>query len=167
MSKLLIILFIFITINQIGHAKSNFSDPHAALTYRIFNELRYDNTEILNQFYNEKIVFKDPISELNGLRSMKEYYKKMYKEVDSIRFDFKNYSVTNNRYFFSWDMYLKTPNLNSGEEFKVNGVSEILFEGDLVTYHRDYFDMGAFIYEKVPVIGQLVKFLKRRLEYHP
>ena len=60
---------------------------------------------------------------------------------------------------------LKTPNLNSGEEFTVSGVSEIHFDGGLVRYHRDYFDMGEFIYERLPVFGRIVRLIKERLEY--
>ena len=30
-------------------------------------------------------------------------------------------------------------------------------------YHRDYFDMGEFIYERVPVLGSVIRAIKRRL----
>ena len=140
-------------------------DPKAELTKRVFNELRFDNTEILNDFYHPDIEFHDPVGSINGLDSMKNYYKKMYQGVESIRFEFNSFSSNvQGRYFFSWDMYLKTPKLNSGEEFKVVGVSEILFSDNLVVYHRDYFDMGEFIYEKLPVFGRLVKLIRKRLK---
>ena len=74
------------------------------------------------------------------------------------------FSNNGDRYHFSWDMHLKTPNLNSGEEFTVSGVSEIHFDGELVRYHRDYFDMGEFIYERLPVLGRIVRLIKERLE---
>ena len=140
-------------------------DNRASLTLRIFNELRHDNTEILNDFYSKDVEFVDPIGNLSGLNAMKSYYQNMYKEVESIRFDFTSFSNSGDRYHFSWDMYLKTPNLNSGKEFVVSGVSEIHFDGDLVRYHRDYFDMGEFIYERVPVLGRIVRLIKNRLEY--
>lgn len=146
---------------------SSTQDNRALLTQRIFNELRHDNTHILDSFYHRGVKFEDPIGTIDGIDEMKSYYQKMYKDVESISFNFKNYSQADNRYFFSWDMTLKTPKLNSGEEFIVSGVSEILFEGNLVAYHRDYFDMGAFIYEKVPVLGRIVRILKSRLEYKP
>ena len=140
-------------------------DPRASLTFRIFNELRHNNTEILNDFYTQDVEFVDPIGSLSGLNAMKNYYKNMYKEVESIRFDFTSFSNNGDRYHFSWDMHLKTPNLNSGEEFTVSGVSEIHFDGELVRYHRDYFDMGEFIYERLPVLGRIVRLIKERLEY--
>ncbi|HGP4674712.1 TPA: nuclear transport factor 2 family protein, partial [Vibrio cholerae O1] len=32
-----------------------------------------------------------------------------------------------------------------------------------VTYHRDYFDMGEMLYEQLPVLGQVIRAIKRRL----
>jgi len=32
-----------------------------------------------------------------------------------------------------------------------------------VTYHRDYFDLGALIYERVPVLGGLIRGIKGRM----
>ena len=143
------------------------SDPRVALTEKIFNELRHDNTEILDNFYHQDIEFQDPVGKVQGLSVMKKYYQEMYQSVESIRFVFQRYSVTDNRYYFSWDMYLKTPKLNSGEEFVVGGVSEILFKDGLVIYHRDYFDMGEFIYERIPVLGRIIKSIRERFEHHP
>ena len=164
MSKSLLCLTLLILSLELSFAKYS-DDPKAQLTYQVFNELRSDNTDILNQFYAEGIEFKDPVGEINGLEAMKTYYKEMYKNVESIRFDFRPFSVSEDRYFFPWTMYLKTPSLNSGEEFGVEGVSEIHFNGELVTFHRDYFDMGEFIYERLPVFGRIVKTIRKRLQH--
>ena len=44
------------------------------------------------------------------------------------------------------------------------GVSIIEFnEDDLVIRHSDYFDVGAMVYERVPVVRALVKFVKNKL----
>ena len=145
-------------------AIDDIEDRNVELTHHTFNSLRYDNTEILNDFYAPEVKFIDPIGEINGLDEMKEYYKKMYEGIKDIKFIFKPHSVTDGRYFFPWDMYLTTPKLNSGEEFMVSGVSEIHFQGGLVTFHRDYFDMGDFIYERIPLLGRIIKMIKHRFE---
>ena len=141
------------------------TDQNVILTKRIFNELRATNTEILDEFYSQNILFEDPVGKISGLSSMKAYYKNMYMEVEEIRFDFKNIAENEGIYFFTWDMWLKTPNLNKGKKFVVQGVSEIHFENGLVKYHRDYFDMGEMVYERIPVVGWLVKKIKKRLEH--
>ena len=59
---------------------------------------------------------------------------------------------------------IKNSKLNDGKMFEVIGGSEIHFKDGLVIYHRDYFDMGEFIYERISVIGFIVKKIKDRLK---
>jgi hypothetical protein len=44
-------------------------------------------------------------------------------------------------------------------------VKSIRFGGNQgkVIYHRDYFDMGAFIYERVPVLDRVIAYVKGKL----
>ncbi len=62
-------------------------------------------------------------------------------------------------------MYLKAPSLNSGREITVDGVSLITFRGaeGKVISHRDYFDMGEFIYERVPILSSVIGFIKNKM----
>ena len=76
--------------------------------------MRADNTEILNEFYDENIVFEDPVGKIVGLGSMKSYYKNMYKDVTDIRFDFKETAKNKSVYFLSGICGLPLPNLNGG-----------------------------------------------------
>lgn len=59
-------------------------------------------------------------------------------------------------------MLLQHPRLNGGSEFRVAGVSIIKFN-DKIYSHRDYFDLGAMLYEQLPIIRTLTKFIKRKL----
>jgi hypothetical protein len=61
-------------------------------------------------------------------------------------------------------MSLTADGLNGGKPILLQGNSYIKFSDDnLVVYHRDYFDMGEFIYEHVPVIGWIIKKVKAKL----
>jgi hypothetical protein len=44
----------------------------------------------------------------------------------------------------------------------VPGVTLLRF-GDRITHQRDHFDAGALVYEHVPLLGALVRLVKRRL----
>ena len=59
-------------------------------------------------------------------------------------------------------MLLQHPKLNSGKIFSVPGVSIIRYE-DKIYSHRDYFDLGAMLYEQLPLLGGLIRMIKRKL----
>mgnify|MGYP001788744818 CR=1 FL=1 len=60
---------------------------------------------------------------------------------------------------------MRAPSLNSGREITVDGVSLITFggrEGKVIS-HRDYFDMGEFIYERVPILSTVIRIIKNKM----
>jgi hypothetical protein len=60
-------------------------------------------------------------------------------------------------------MTMKHPAVAGGETVIVDGVSYVRFEGDKAVYHRDYFDAGAMVYEHVPIVGSIVRYVKGRV----
>ena len=151
------ILLIFITYPLFAQNPSMSEDPNVKKTIFVFNELRSDNTEILDDYYASDVIFHDPVGSIKSLNKMKRYYQNMYNGVENIRFDFRNYAKQGEVYYFSWIMFLKTPKLNDGKEFPVTGVSQIHFKDGLVYFHRDYFDLGEMVYERIPIVGWLTK----------
>ena len=130
----------------------------------IFNTLRADNIEILNDFYASNTKFIDPIGTHEGIQSVKSYYKNLYSNVKHIHFKFNDLISTGSTHVLIWTMTLTAEGLNGGKPISLEGNSHIKFnEANLVTYHRDYFDMGEFIYEHIPVLGWTVKKVKSKL----
>jgi hypothetical protein len=159
MNKFLIIILVMMIT---GVALSNEQVSRADKT---FNELRADNLGILDSFYSKDVSFLDPIGKHKGLDAVKAYYKNIYKNVKSIRFDFKETISEGNKHVLIWDMHLVAEGLNGGKETITHGNSVIKFnEENLVSYHRDYFDMGEFIYQHIPIISFLIKKINNRLK---
>jgi hypothetical protein len=52
--------------------------------------------------------------------------------------------------------------LRPGELLSLPGASVIKFE-ERIHYHRDYFDVGAMLYERLPVVGGLIRSIKARV----
>jgi ketosteroid isomerase-like protein len=130
-----------------------------------FNTLNKDNlSQVVDQFYHEDLEFFDPIEKIKGREEMKKYYGNMYKNVKEIRFDFSEMVAQGDTVVGVWVMTLKTDSLNDGKPFSVEGNSLIRFKDGKAIYHRDYFDMGAFIYERIPVVGWMVRKVKSKLK---
>ena len=119
---------------------------------------------LVEEFYHPELEFQDPIGTLKGVKKMRKYYERMYKSVTSIKFEFSNFVESGDDIVGIWKMTLITPNLNSGEPVVVDGNSVIKFKNGQAIYHRDYFDMGVFIYENIPVLGFMVKKIKNRFK---
>jgi len=129
-----------------------------------FDKLSLENIQLVDQFYDQKVRFQDPVHQLMGADQVKKYYQQLYTNVDSIRFEYDQGAESGAMVSLPWKMFLKTKSINGGEEFTVDGISLIVFnaEGRVIS-HRDYFDMGEFVYEKVPVLKWVIRFIKGKL----
>ena len=130
----------------------------------VFTTLRAENIQILDSFYAPDTKFIDPLGTHNGIKSVKAYYRNLYQNVKSIHFKFNDIVSNGNTHVLVWTMTLEAGGLNNGKPIFLEGNSHIKFnDANLVTYHRDYFDMGEFIYEHVPVLGWTIKKIKNKL----
>ena len=136
-------------------------------THRTWNNLRKDNLQILDDYYDEKINFIDPLGSVNGIAQMKGYYQHLYQTVEDIKFVFTDKMIEDRQQFFAWTMKLKAKGLNDGKELVVYGTSHIKFseQSNKVIYHRDYFDTGEFVYSNIPILKWVHQVIKSKM--HP
>ncbi len=135
------------------------------LIQKIFNEFDGKNLNLLNDFYSQDIVFQDPLHKVEGFLSLQNYYAKIYKNVQSIRFDFQKFVSQDDEVVGFWTMSLKAKGLNQGALFEVQGVSVFIFNSEnKVKYHRDYLDLGEMVYEKIFGLGFVIKKIKTLLK---
>ncbi|MGE3609523.1 MAG: DUF1295 domain-containing protein [Bacteriovoracaceae bacterium] len=163
------LLFIALTLLSFSITKHTFASGEVMNQQekmkKVFNELRADNIQILDNFYAQDTVFIDPLGKHNGILSVKAYYQNLYKNVKSIHFKFNDIVSSGNTHALVWTMTLEADGLNGGKPITLEGNSHIKFnDANLVVYHRDYFDMGEFIYEHVPVLGWTIKKVKEKLK---
>lgn len=131
-----------------------------------FHKLDKNSLGLVTEFYHPQVEFIDPVGTIKGSDKIKKYYEGMYKNAATVKFDFKNTYQDGNTVIAIWTMTLETDKLNGGKPYSVDGNSVVKFapNGQAI-YHRDYFDMGAFVYEKIPVIGFVVKKIRENMEH--
>lgn len=132
------------------------------LLQQVFSQLNASNVDVLDQVYADNIQFEDPAHKVNGLINFKSYCTNLYQNVTSCKFNFNNVSYFTGGAILEWDMLLQHPKLNRGKIFTVPGVSIIHYENKIYS-QRDYFDLGAMLYEQLPLIGWLIRIIKRKL----
>ncbi|MBE0582292.1 MAG: nuclear transport factor 2 family protein [Desulfofustis sp.] len=130
----------------------------------VYHRLAADNLELLDRIYSADIEFCDPAHEIRGLDALRHYFAELYRNVDSISFSFGRTHRVGSEAYLSWRMSFRHPKLARGRTIEVDGLSYLKFnDNGKVSYHRDYFDLGAMLYEHLPLLGSLVKTIKRRL----
>lgn len=131
---------------------------------KVFNQLDKDHLDLLEQIYTPDVQFRDPVQSLNGLPALWDYYGRLYEGVVSCQFTFEAEVIEGQQGMLVWIMRFQHRQFRSGEMLELRGVSHLQFLDDnRVHHHRDYFDMGEFIYERVPVLGSVIRAIKNRL----
>ena len=129
-----------------------------------YSRLKLENLHLLDMIYAEKIHFVDPAHTLNGLDMLKSYFRELYRNVGSIEFDFIDQLTEGSRATLEWKMKFTHPRLAKNQVITVGGCSWIEFDAEgKAVHHRDYFDLGAMLYEQLPLLGGIVRSIKRRL----
>ena len=66
--------------------------------------------------------------------------------------------------FLTWDFNFRINKYKPDVTQTIRGSSHLKFdEHNRVCYHRDYWDAAQELYEKLPLLGGLMRFLKRRI----
>ena len=130
----------------------------------MFNQLDKNHLELLEQIYTPDVKFRDPVHTLNGLPALRDYYSRLYEGVLSCQFTFEAEVIESQQGMLAWVMRFQHRRFRAGETLELSGISQLQFLDDgRVHNHRDYFDMGEFIYERVPVLGSVIRTIKKRL----
>jgi hypothetical protein len=71
--------------------------------------------------------------------------------------------VQHQQCFLSWDFTFRLQ--RQALDRRIHGSSHLRFAADgRIAYHRDYWDAAEEVYEKVPLLGGLLRRIKRRLQ---
>ena len=127
-----------------------------------YQQLSIGNLGLLANVYHQDIVFIDPMHQLTGFDSLKCYFEKLYQQLSYCEFKIEQVIVQDNEAAIYWQMCYQHPRLNSGKVVSVQGSSHVRGSGDKVIYHRDYLDLGAMLYEQLPLLGRIIRWLKVR-----
>ena len=131
----------------------------------LYDELNRNTlaADALSAVYADDVVFEDSLHRIHGLPSLLEYFEKMYENVESIKFDWQETALNETGGFVRWVMMFRHPRLNKGKSIEVAGVSYLGTRQGKVVEHRDFFDAGEMLYERVPALGAVIRTLKKRV----
>jgi hypothetical protein len=127
--------------------------------YKKFNQETIDK---LPDIYSPQVVFKDPVHQLQGIHELSNYFAGFCSDDLQCEFTIYNEIISHNQAFFQWKMDYQHPRLESGKPLTLDGSSLIKFNSH-ITFHQDFYDMGAMIYQHVPVLGWVVRKVNAKI----
>lgn len=139
-------------------------DANALLIERFkafYQDVKHPQLDKIDEIYTEDVLFKDPVHELRSAEKLHAYLSEMSVNVHSGRFEYLDQIVSDNTAYIKWNMHFKHPKLGS-KTITVRGISQVQFN-ERIYFHEDVYDLGELIYEHVPLLGSVVKSLKKRL----
>jgi steroid Delta-isomerase len=128
-----------------------------------FQTLSPDSVRRIDTLYSENVYFRDPFNEIRDVKALEHIFLDMFERLIEPRFTIIETIADGNAAFLVWDFDFRIKSLKPNQTRRIHGTSHIRFAADgRVNYHRDYWDAAGELYEQFPIIGAVLRWLKRR-----
>jgi hypothetical protein len=125
-----------------------------------YETLTPDSLGRMGDFYAANAWFKDPFNEASSLEAIKRVFAHMFATLRAPRFAVTERVADEGGASLFWEFRFGA----GRREFLVRGATHLKWNGrGKIVYHRDYWDTAEELYAKVPLLGGLVRLLRRRL----
>ncbi|MBG6073471.1 MULTISPECIES: nuclear transport factor 2 family protein [unclassified Polaromonas] len=135
----------------------------AARVVDFFESLSPASLERLDALYAPEAYFKDPFNEVRGLPAIRQVFDHMYASLEQPHFVVTGCIVDGGECFLTWNFIFHFKRFDTQTLQTVRGGSHLKFNAaGLLDFHRDYWDAAEELYEKLPLVGRLMRWLKER-----
>ena len=148
-------------------------DPKAALPRAVdcvervvhaFEHLTAESVAQLGDLYHPHARFTDPFNDVTGLGAIQDIFAHMFVTLKQPRFVVKEHICQGNQFFLTWEFRFYFRNFKATQEQVILGASHLVLNAQSqITVHRDYWDAAQELYEKLPLVGGLMRWLKARV----
>jgi steroid Delta-isomerase len=132
-----------------------------------FETLNEPDVARMGELYSSQTFFKDPFNEVHHLRDVQAIFAHMFKRLHEPRFvvthAFDHDDGTALAAVLTWEFHFSVRADKTAKPWLIQGATHLRFgPTGLITYHRDYWDAAEELYERIPVLGALMRWLKRQ-----
>jgi ketosteroid isomerase-like protein len=134
----------------------------AAAIARVFETLTAESLARLDEVYAADAIFQDPFNQVRGRAAIRRVFEHMYRQLDAPRFVVLERLADGGRIAFTWDLEYRSRGQTALR--RIHGASLLALDAaGLVVAHRDYWDSAGELYEGLPVLGPVLRLIRRRL----
>jgi steroid delta-isomerase len=127
----------------------------------MFESMGPTDLDRLEDFYTADARFKDPFHEVRGIAQVRRIYAHMFTALVAPRFVVTRRFVDGSHCMLLWDFHFRLQSNGNAQVIRGSSHLELAPDGRIAV-HRDYWDAAEELYEKIPVLGAFMRFLKRR-----
>jgi len=122
--------------------------------------LSADSTSAFARLYSADAFFKDPFNEVTGHAAIIQIFDHMFTRLDKPKFVVTRHMLQDDEAFLTWNFLFHFKGDTRTQQC-IHGASHLKFSADhTINYHRDYWDAAEELYEKIPLLGGLMRLLK-------
>lgn len=120
---------------------------------------------LLATTYAEDVWFDDTLKTLSGRDALAHYLRDSAEAVEDCRVELLERTRTaQGEYLLRWRMKIRFKRLRRGVDTWSVGLSHLRFDAEgRVVYQQDYWNAADGLFQHVPLLGALIRAVKRRL----
>jgi steroid delta-isomerase len=138
---------------------------YAQATERVvqfFEHLTPESLAALGGIYAPDARFRDPFSDVRGLEAIGGIFRHMFDTLHDTRFVVVSRVQQGAQAFLVWEFRFRFRRYRPARSQVIRGATHVLFDPHgRVSLHRDYWDAAEELYEKLPLVGSLMRGLRR------
>ncbi len=129
-----------------------------------FESLTPNRLVEMEEVFAPEARFSDPFNDVFGVEAIEGVFRHMYATTEGARFEVIEAVAGSEVCFLFWRFYF-LPRGKSGFPWCIEGTSRVRFDRHgKVVEHIDYWDPAMQLYARLPVIGALMRWLRRRFQ---
>jgi steroid delta-isomerase len=134
----------------------------AAAYASYFKRIAPGNLDELRDLCAVDVRFRDPFNDVRGQDQIVRIFSKMFEEVAEPTFEVVDNALSGSNSYLRWVLRFKSK--KNGKSFSIEGMTEVHFDqSGKVAAHLDHWDAASQLYEHVPLLGGVLRIIRRRL----
>ena len=128
-----------------------------------FETLTPESVSALKDYYSETARFKDPFNEVVGVPAIQNIFEHMFVSLEKPHFVITGQVIEGDQAFLTWEFRFRFKRFDTQTDQVVLGTSHLVLDAQQrICMHRDYWDVAEELYEKLPWLGGLMRWLKKK-----
>ena len=134
------------------------ANPPTQRVIGFFEHLTPEHLERLGEIYRDDASFRDPFHAVSGVDAIARIFHHMFATLEAPRFEILDALDGDARCLLTWNFHYRRERRTR----LIHGASRIEFDGaGLIRRHHDYWDAAEAFYEKLPLLGSLLRAIRR------